>query len=63
MEAEVAGTDEIKFWVMNRGSHSLVLDPESLREEIRTEAEPPVWGTTGTPRRVATASRFVTGQN
>ena len=36
---DVAGTDEIKFWIMGCGSHSLVLEPESLREEIRTETE------------------------
>ena len=38
-EAEVAGTDEIKFWIMNWGSHALVLEPESLKEEIKGEAE------------------------
>ncbi len=38
-EAEVAGTDEIKFWIMSWGSHALVLEPESLREEIRAETE------------------------
>ena len=38
-EAEVAGTDEIKFWVMSWGSHALVLEPDSLREEIRIETE------------------------
>jgi predicted DNA-binding transcriptional regulator YafY len=38
-EAEVAGTDEIKFWVMNWGSQAEVLEPEKLREEIRAEAE------------------------
>jgi predicted DNA-binding transcriptional regulator YafY len=38
-EAEVAGTDEIKFWIMSWGSHALVLEPESLREQIRTESE------------------------
>jgi predicted DNA-binding transcriptional regulator YafY len=38
-EAEVAGTDEIKFWVMSWGSKALVLEPESLRDEIRAEAE------------------------
>ncbi len=38
-EAEVAGTEEIKFWIMSWGSHALVLEPESLREEIRTEVE------------------------
>lgn len=39
LEAEVAGTDEIKFWIMSWGSYALVLEPESLREEIRAEAE------------------------
>jgi predicted DNA-binding transcriptional regulator YafY len=37
-EAEVAGTDEIKFWVMTWGANAQVLEPESLREEIRREA-------------------------
>jgi predicted DNA-binding transcriptional regulator YafY len=37
-EAEVAGTDEIRFWVMNWGSKAEVLEPASLREEIRFEA-------------------------
>ena len=34
----MAGTDEIKIWIMSWGSHALVLEPESLRAEIRTEA-------------------------
>ena len=38
-EAEVAGTDEIKFWIMSWGSHALVLEPESLMDEIREEAQ------------------------
>jgi predicted DNA-binding transcriptional regulator YafY len=38
-EAEVAGTAEIKFWIMSWGSQALVLEPESLREEIRAETE------------------------
>jgi predicted DNA-binding transcriptional regulator YafY len=38
-EAEVAGTDEIKFWVMSWGAHAEVMEPESLREKIRAEAE------------------------
>ena len=38
-EAEVAGTDEIRFWVMSWGSHGEVLEPESLRDEIKAEAE------------------------
>ena len=38
-EAEVAGTEEIKFWIMNWGSKAEVLAPESLRDDIREEAE------------------------
>jgi predicted DNA-binding transcriptional regulator YafY len=38
-EAEVAGTEEIKFWVMSWGSKAEVLEPESLLEEIRIDAE------------------------
>jgi len=38
-EAKVAGTDEIKFWIMTWGSKATVLAPEALREAIRTEAE------------------------
>ena len=38
-EAEVAGTDEIRFWIMTWGSKAMVLEPGSLREEIRAEAE------------------------
>ncbi|MFC1863906.1 helix-turn-helix transcriptional regulator, partial [Thermodesulfobacteriota bacterium] len=37
-EAEVAGTEEIKFWIMNWGSKAEVLEPESLRSEIHDEA-------------------------
>ena len=37
-EAEVAGTDEIKHWVMTWGANARVLEPESLREDIRREA-------------------------
>jgi predicted DNA-binding transcriptional regulator YafY len=38
-EAEVAGTEEIKHWVLRWGAAAEVLAPESLREEIRQEAE------------------------
>ena len=38
-EAEVAGTDEVKFWIMSWGSKALVLEPASLSDEIRAEAE------------------------
>jgi len=38
-EAEVAGTEEIKFWIMSWGSHALVLEPESLRADILKETE------------------------
>jgi predicted DNA-binding transcriptional regulator YafY len=36
---QVAGTDEIRFWIMTWGSKAEVLEPGSLREEIRVEAE------------------------
>ncbi len=38
-EAEVAGTEEIKFWIMSWGASALVIEPESLRNEIREEAD------------------------
>ena len=38
-EAQVAGTDGVKFWIMSWGSHALVLEPQILRDEITTEAE------------------------
>ena len=38
-EAEVAGTEEVKFWVMGWGSHARVLEPEYLVKAIRSEAE------------------------
>ena len=37
-EAEVAGTKEIKLWIMSWGSQALVLEPESLQEKIRSES-------------------------
>ncbi|MDZ7700065.1 MAG: transcriptional regulator [Deltaproteobacteria bacterium] len=37
-EAQVAGTDEIRFWIMTWGSKATVLEPESLRQEIKAEA-------------------------
>ena len=38
-EAQVAGTEEIRHWIMSWGAHAVVLEPERLREEIRLEAE------------------------
>ncbi len=38
-EAEVAGTQEIKFWILRWGAKAKALEPESLRKEIRLEAE------------------------
>jgi len=38
-EAQVAGTDEIRFWIMTWGSNAEALEPQSLREEVREEAE------------------------
>jgi predicted DNA-binding transcriptional regulator YafY len=37
-EAEVAGIDEIKFWVRSWGPGALVLAPDSLREALHNEA-------------------------
>jgi predicted DNA-binding transcriptional regulator YafY len=38
-EAEVAGIEEIKYWVLKWGAKARVLGPESLREETRREVE------------------------
>jgi len=35
--AEVAGSDEVKLWVLGWGKHAEILDPEFLREEIARE--------------------------
>ncbi|MCF8079036.1 MAG: transcriptional regulator [Desulfobacterales bacterium] len=38
-EATVAGTEEVKSWVLGWGRHAQVLHPESLRREIAKEIE------------------------
>jgi predicted DNA-binding transcriptional regulator YafY len=38
-EARVAGTDEIKFWLMTWGSKAEVLAPAALRDEMISESE------------------------
>lgn len=38
-EARVAGTDEIKFWVLSWGAKAQVLSPASLRDEILSESK------------------------
>ena len=38
-EARVAGTDEIKYWLMSWGGKAEVLRPQSLRDEILAEAK------------------------
>jgi predicted DNA-binding transcriptional regulator YafY len=38
-EAEVAGIDEIKYWVLQWGAQAEVLAPAALRRAIRAEAE------------------------
>jgi predicted DNA-binding transcriptional regulator YafY len=38
-EARVAGTDEIKFWLMSWGSKAQVISPAALRDEIISEVE------------------------
>jgi predicted DNA-binding transcriptional regulator YafY len=37
-EAEVAGLEEVRFWVLGWGSRAEVLEPEALREAVRAEA-------------------------
>ena len=37
-EAEVSGTDEIKFWIMSWGSKALVLEPESLKKRTKSRS-------------------------
>jgi predicted DNA-binding transcriptional regulator YafY len=38
-EAHVAGTDEIKYWLMSWGGKAEVLAPARLRDEMRAEAQ------------------------
>jgi len=38
LEMDVAGTEEIKSWILCWGSRVRVLEPDALREEIRSEA-------------------------
>ena len=37
--AQIAGTEEIKFWILGWGKDAVVLEPDSLRDEIRMEAQ------------------------
>jgi predicted DNA-binding transcriptional regulator YafY len=37
--AEVAGTDEVKHWVLGWGKHAEILQPEFLREEVALELQ------------------------
>ncbi|MBI4767203.1 MAG: WYL domain-containing protein [Deltaproteobacteria bacterium] len=37
-EAEVAGIEEVKYWVLGWGPNACVLEPTVLKEEIRTQA-------------------------
>ena len=38
LEVDVAGTREIKHWILRWGAQAQVLEPDALREEIRSEA-------------------------
>ncbi len=38
-EAVVAGTEEIKHWILGWGAHAKVLEPENLKEEICAQAK------------------------
>ena len=37
--AVMEGTDEAKFWILGWGAKAQVIEPASLREDIRAEAE------------------------
>ena len=37
-EADIAETDEIKFWIMQWGASAKVIEPESLRRKVWSEA-------------------------
>ena len=37
LHAEVAGTKEVQRWVLHWGAHAEVLEPASLREQVRQE--------------------------
>jgi predicted DNA-binding transcriptional regulator YafY len=37
-EAEVAGIEEIKYWIMRWGSKAYVLEPQELKDELQLEA-------------------------
>jgi predicted DNA-binding transcriptional regulator YafY len=43
MMREVAGTGEIKYWIRRWGPHAEVLEPTSLRDEMRAETSSPRW--------------------
>lgn len=43
-EVDVAGTDEIKFWIMQWGASATVIEPETLRQKVRSEAKAMVQG-------------------
>ena len=38
-ETEVAGTDEIKIWIMGWGAKAEVIEPVSLKKEIKSEID------------------------
>jgi predicted DNA-binding transcriptional regulator YafY len=59
-EAKVAGTEEIKFSVMSWGSRAEVIEPQSLREEIRLEAETAVekYGRTAAAQQEPATAQF-----
>jgi predicted DNA-binding transcriptional regulator YafY len=53
--AEVAGTDEIKAWVMSWGRHAEILEPEFLRREVVQELSDCVKAYTRLSRRAEPA--------
>lgn len=55
LEVDVAGTKEIKHWILHWGSQARVLEPDSLREEIRSEAAEILGVYAGTSEQVESA--------
>ena len=52
---DVAGTREVKSWILCWGSQARVLEPDSLREEIRSEAAEILGVYAGTAEQVESA--------
>jgi predicted DNA-binding transcriptional regulator YafY len=52
-EFDLSDTEEIKRWIMSFGQHAVVLEPDSLREEIVEELNSVLAAYSGEPRKTA----------